>query len=54
MGKKNQVNEKTKPHLFPRVPAEDPIQFVTCEHCGNEQADMGKNVLCEQCGEAIS
>lgn len=26
------------------------IQFVTCPECGNEQADMGKNVACEECG----
>lgn len=27
----------------------DEIQFVTCTECGNEQAYMGKNVLCETC-----
>lgn len=32
----------------------EPVEFVNCEHCGNEQADMGKNVLCENCDEAIS
>lgn len=25
-------------------------QFVTCPECGNEQADMGRNVECEECG----
>ena len=24
---------------------------VRCPHCGNEQADMGNNVACEECGE---
>lgn len=28
-------------------------RFVTCPGCGNEQADMGVGVACEQCGEAI-
>ena len=27
-----------------------PIKFVTCPECGNEQADMGRNVACEECG----
>lgn len=31
----------------------DEITFVTCEYCGHEQADMGKNVTCEECGEPI-
>ena len=30
-------------------PKSEPIQFITCLECGNEQADMGRNVLCEQC-----
>jgi len=29
---------------------DDPIKFVTCPECGNQQADMGKNVACEECG----
>lgn len=31
-------------------PADDPIIFVRCIECGNEQADMGRNVCCEECG----
>jgi hypothetical protein len=27
----------------------DEHMFVTCPQCGNEQADMGNNVLCESC-----
>ena len=34
--------------------APEPISFVICGHCGNEQADMGRNVLCERCDEPIS
>lgn len=26
------------------------IKFVVCPECGNEQADMGNNVDCEECG----
>ncbi len=26
------------------------IQFVECPECGAEQADMGRNVCCEECG----
>ncbi len=29
----------------------DDIKFVKCIECGNEQADMGNNVACENCGE---
>ncbi len=36
------------------VQKDEPLEFVTCEHCGNQQADMGRNVLCEQCDEPIS
>lgn len=25
--------------------------FITCEECGHEQGDMGRNVTCEECGE---
>ena len=32
---------------------DDEIVFVTCPGCGNEQAYMGKNVACEECGEVI-
>jgi len=28
----------------------DKHMFVECPECGSEQADMGKNVSCEQCG----
>ena len=30
---------------------EDDMRFVTCPECGHEQVDMGKGVLCEECGE---
>jgi ribosomal protein S27E len=30
-----------------------PAEFVRCPSCGNEQADMGRNVMCEQCGELM-
>ena len=26
------------------------LEFVKCPECGNEQADMGNNVACEECG----
>lgn len=26
------------------------IEFIQCDDCGNFQADMGRNVACEQCG----
>lgn len=32
---------------------ETPIVFVTCANCGNEQADMGRNVACEECGDTM-
>lgn len=28
----------------------DSVQFVRCPECGNEQADMGRGVQCEECG----
>lgn len=28
----------------------DEIRFVQCPECGSEQADMGRNVACEECG----
>lgn len=28
----------------------DEIVFVVCPDCGNEQADMGRGVQCEECG----
>lgn len=28
----------------------EPVKFVFCPECGNEQADMGRNVSCEACG----
>lgn len=28
---------------------EDESRFVNCPGCGNEQADMGRNVKCEVC-----
>ncbi len=27
----------------------DEIKFVECPECGAEQADMGRNVCCEEC-----
>jgi hypothetical protein len=30
---------------------EPAVEFVICDECGNEQADMGRNVSCEECGE---
>jgi hypothetical protein len=41
--------EKTKKKKKVKT-KEEPIKFVTCTECGNEQADMGRNVACEQCG----
>jgi hypothetical protein len=29
----------------------DEVQYVRCPCCGNEQADMGANVECDECGE---
>lgn len=29
----------------------DHHMFVECVACGNEQADMGSNIVCEECGE---
>ena len=29
------------------------ITFVKCEECGNEQAYMGQNVACEECGATM-
>ncbi len=26
------------------------VVFVVCPECGNEQADMGRGVSCEECG----
>lgn len=26
------------------------IEFIVCGECGREQADMGRNVACEECG----
>ena len=31
-------------------PKSEEPKFVTCPECGNEQADMGRNVKCEECG----
>ena len=28
----------------------EPIQYVKCPECGEEQPDMGNNVACEVCG----
>lgn len=41
---------KPKKKALPRR-KEPEIEFVECEHCGHEQADMGRNVACEECGE---
>ena len=27
----------------------EPVEFVLCPMCGNEQSDMGNNVQCEEC-----
>lgn len=43
---------KPKKPIKKAVVADDPIQFVKCTACGNEQADMGKNMKCEVCGAA--
>lgn len=32
-------------------PKEEGPRFVTCPECGEEQSDMGRNVLCDACGE---
>jgi ribosomal protein L37E len=29
---------------------DDEIVWVTCDECGHEQPDMGRNVTCEECG----
>lgn len=29
---------------------DDPITFVRCIDCDNEQPDMGCGVVCEECG----
>lgn len=29
---------------------EDELDWVDCPECGTEQADMGRNVCCEECG----
>lgn len=29
---------------------DEPITFVRCLDCGNEQPDMGGGVVCEECG----
>lgn len=35
----------------PHQPFEyDATEFVRCPECGNEQADMGQGVKCEECG----
>jgi DNA-directed RNA polymerase subunit RPC12/RpoP len=31
---------------------DDDVRFVKCPECGNEQADMGRGVACEECGHA--
>lgn len=28
----------------------DEVEIVICPECGNEQADMGHGVSCEECG----
>jgi ribosomal protein S27E len=32
---------------------DEEIEFVECPECGYEQADMGANVACEECGELM-
>ena len=29
---------------------DEQVIFVECPECGNEQADMGRGVQCEECG----
>jgi ssDNA-binding Zn-finger/Zn-ribbon topoisomerase 1 len=29
----------------------EPVTDVRCPECGNEQADMGNGVQCEECGK---
>lgn len=29
---------------------EPPVTFVKCPECGEEQADMGRNMQCDFCG----
>lgn len=31
-------------------PVPDPIAYVTCPECDNDQGDAGRNVRCEVCG----
>lgn len=31
-------------------PLDGTVEFVECDNCGEEQADMGRNVACENCG----
>jgi len=38
------MNHKTEKKMKPE------IGFVECLECGHEQADMGSNVACEECG----
>lgn len=41
-------------YLKPRIGDNpDPTQWVTCPNCGEEQADMGRNVACESCGDLM-
>ena len=32
------------------MPDDNEVRFVECPECGNEQADMGRGVNCEECG----
>ena len=43
---KKKKTEKIKKQEYPKN------EFVTCE-CGHEQADMGGNVACEDCGQLM-
>lgn len=39
------------PHArHPMNSQDDDVKFVHCPECDNEQADMGGNVTCEECG----
>lgn len=31
-------------------PSPDPIEWVECPECGEQQADLGVGVRCEACG----
>lgn len=46
----NSKKKKAQPSQSAKHKAEELVRFVTCDECGNEQGDMGRNVACEECG----